>query len=169
MKKQKIGLDIDGVLADFMWSWHKLHPEIPSEPDSYDFDKNIKQRLTDMGIAGTLDDFYLSITPLIEPEDIPFEVTCYVTSRPVSSDVSAKWLQKCGFPDRPVFTVPMGTSKVDVMKAAGVEIFIDDYYENFIDLNNKGILTYLYSAPWNMNYDVGDMRINSLNDILVIK
>jgi len=169
MKTKKIGLDIDGVLADFMLAWHKLHPEIPRDPDSYDFDKNIKQRLTDMGIAGTLDDFYLSIEPLIKPEDIPFEVSCYVTARPVETKISAKWLKKCGFPDKPVYTVSMGTSKVEVMKNAGIDIFIDDYYENFVDLNNKGIFCYLYTAPWNAMYDVGHMRLNSLKEMELVK
>lgn len=169
MKILKIGLDIDGVIADFMLAWHELHPEIPRDPNRYDFDKNIMKRFGEMREAGTLNDFYLKIKPLIKPEDLPFKPKCYVTARPVETWVTEQWLATCGFPKKRVFTVPTGTSKVDVMKEAGIEIFIDDYYRNFVELNEAGIFTYLYTAPWNIMYDVGEMRLNSLNDILLLQ
>ena len=169
MKKQKIGLDIDGVIADFMLAWHELYPEIPRDPDRYDFDENIMQRFDDMRKAGTLDNFYLGIKPLIKPEDLPFEPLCYVTARPVDTKITKQWLNTHGFPKKKVITVPTGTSKVDAMKKTGIEIFVDDYYRNFNELNNAGIFTYLYSAPWNIKHDVGHMRINLLNDIPLLK
>lgn len=167
MGRLNIGLDIDGVIANFQLAWHELHPEIPADPDCYDFDKNIMKRFDEMIEAGTLDDFYLKIEPLMHPDDLPFEPLCYVTARPVSTKVTEKWLALMGFPKRPVITVPTGTSKVDAMRKAGVEIFIDDYYKNFRELNDAGILCYLYSAPWNKKYDVGELRIDSLNDLPV--
>jgi len=169
MKTQKIGLDIDGVIADFMLAWHKMYPEIPRDPDRYDFDENIMQRFDDMREAGTLNAFYLNIKPLIKPKDLPFEPKCYVTARPVETWVTEKWLKLCGFPKKKVFTVPTGISKVEVMEEAGVELFIDDYYKNFTELNDAGIFCYLYTAPWNRSYDVGNMRLNSLKDILLLQ
>ena len=47
----------------------------------------------------------------------------------------------------------------------GVEIFVDDSFDNFVELNKAGIFTYLYTAPWNIKHDVGHMRIDSLNDL----
>jgi len=164
-----IGLDIDGVLADFRGAWEIFYPDLPPNPSQYHFDDKIMQRFDDMRVAGTLDNFYLSIKPLIKPEDLPFEPCCYVTARPVDSEITEQWLDKNGFPKRKVLTVPTGTSKVDIMKEAGVEIFIDDYYRNFSELNNAGIFTYLYTAPWNTGYDVGHMRLNSLKDIPLLK
>jgi hypothetical protein len=164
-----IGLDIDGVIADFMLAWHELHPEIPRDPDRYDFDINIMKRFDEMREAGTLNDFYLNIKPLIKPEDLPFEPCCYVTARPVETWVTEQWLDACGFPKKKVFTIPTGISKVDVMKEAGVEIFIDDYYNNFVELNDAGIFTYLFSAPWNIGYDVGHMRLNSLKKLPLLQ
>ena len=161
----KIGLDIDGVIADFTKAWHNLYPEISATPNTYYFDKKIMQRFDDMREAGTLDDFYLNLEPLIDPKDLPFEPKCYVTARPVDTKITEEWLEKHGFPKKKVITVPTGTSKVKVMRDAGIELFIDDYYKNFVELNSAGITTYLYSAPWNMEYDVGHMRIFSLNDI----
>lgn len=160
-----IGLDVDGVLADFTGSWSTLYPEIDNEPKSWGFDRDIMKRFEDMKKAGTLDDFYLGIKPLIKPEDLPFEPKCYVTARPVDTKITEQWIDEVGFPRKKVVTVPTGTSKVEVMKEAGIEIFIDDFYDNFVELNNAGIFTYLYTAPWNVKYDVGHMRLNSLSDL----
>jgi hypothetical protein len=160
-----IGLDIDGVIANFTKAWNVVYPEIVVDPNSYYFDRQIMQRFDDMKEAGTLDDFYLNIEPLIKPEDLPFEPKCYVTARPVDTKITEQWLEKHGFPNKKVLTVPTGTSKVKAMKDAGIEIFIDDFYDNFVELNKAGIFTYLYSAPWNMRYEVGHMRINSLKDL----
>lgn len=169
MEARKIGLDIDGVLANFQLAWHELHPEIPAEPESYNSDKNFIKRFDNMRKAGTLNDFYLSIKPLLKPEDLPFEPHCYVTARPVETWVTEQWLNTFGFPNKKVITVPTSTSKVEAMKEAGVEIFIDDYIGNYIELNDAGICTYLYTAPWNIRYDVGDMRLNSLKDVIISK
>jgi hypothetical protein len=165
LNQPAIGLDIDGIIADFTGSWNKVYPEIEVNPTAYYFDRNIMQRFKDMKKAGTLDDFYLNLEPLIKPTDIPFEPKCYITARPVDTKITEEWLDKHGFPQKKVITVPTGTSKVEVMKAAGIEIFVDDYYDNFVELNKAGIFTYLYSAPWNKRYDVGHMRINSLKDL----
>ena len=160
-----IGLDIDGVIADFTSAWNAVYPEIEVNPNSYFFDRDIMQRFDFMKKAGTLDDFYLGIEPLIKPEDLPFEPKCYVTARPVDTKITEEWLDKNGFPKKKVLTVPTGTSKVQIIKEAGIEIFIDDFYDNFVELNKAGIFTYLYSAPWNLRYDVGHMRLNSLKDL----
>ena len=120
-----------------------------------------------MRAAGTLEDFFLNLKPLIQPEDLPFEPRCYITARPVETRITEQWLAKIGFPKKKVYTVPSETSKVDVAKEAGVEVFIDDYYKNFKELNDGGILTYLYTARSNLKYDVGDLRLNSLKDLLL--
>jgi len=164
-----IGLDIDGVIANFTGAWNAVYPEIKVNPNSYFFDRDIMKRFDDMREAGTLDDFYLNIEPLIKPEDLPFEPKCYVTARPVDTKITEEWLDKNGFPKKKVLTVPTGTSKVKVMKEAGIEIFIDDFYDNFVELNKEGIFTYLYSAPWNLRYDVGHMRLNSLKDLPLLQ
>jgi len=169
LKIPKIGLDIDGILADFTGSWHSLYPEISDAPNSFYLDRKIKQRFIDMEKDGSLNDFYMNIQPLLKPEDLPFEPHCYITSRPVSQELTEDWLDMYGFPCKRVFSVGLRTSKVDACKEAGVEIFVDDSYDNFVELNNAGIFTYLYSAPWNLRYNVGHMRLNSLKEIPVLK
>lgn len=165
LKLPKIGIDIDGVLADWTGSWNKAYPEISARPNSYYFDRKLRQRFAEMRENGTLNDFYLNIEPLLTPKELPFEPHCYITSRPVPQEITEQWLDKNGFPARKVISVDLMTSKVVVAMEAGIEIFIDDCYENFVELNKAGICTYLYSAPWNMRYDVGHMRIKSLKDL----
>ena len=169
LKIPKIGLDLDGVLANWTGAWNKLYPEVKAAPTSWYLDRKVGKRFDAMREAGTLDDFYMQIEPLISSEDLPFEPHCYITSRPVSKEISEAWLDKHGFPAKPVYSIELRKSKVDVAKDAGVEIFVDDAFENFVELNNGGIFTYLYTAPWNQKHDVGHMRINSLKDIPLLR
>ena len=169
MNIPKIGLDIDGVLADFTGSWHVLHPEISATPNSWYFDRKVGERFAEMREAGTLDKFYLNVGALLTPQEIPFEPHCYITSRPVTKEITEQWLDKNGFPAKKVISIDIRQSKVEAAKEAGIEIFIDDSYENFVELNKAGIFTYLYSAPWNSRYNVGHMRLNSLKDIPLFK
>jgi hypothetical protein len=169
LKLPKICLDIDGVLADWTSAWNKLYPEISATPTSWYLDRNVGKRFDDMRNKGTLNDFYMNIEPLINPKDLPFEPHCYITSRPVLKVISEEWLDKYGFPAKPVYSVDIRESKIEHAKNAGVEIFIDDSFENFVELNNAGIFTYLYTQPWNLKHDVGHMRLNSLNDLPFLK
>jgi hypothetical protein len=169
LKQPYIGLDIDGVLADFTGSWNKMFPEIPNSPNSWYLDRRVVERFEKMRANGTLEDFYLNIQPLIKPEEIPFEPHCYITSRPVPKEITEAWLDKFHFPGKKVYSVELKGTKVDAAKEAGVEIFIDDSYDNFVDLNNHGVFTYLFTASWNERYNVGHMRLNSLKEIPLLQ
>jgi len=166
--KPNIGLDIDGVLADFTLAWHNAYPEISSKPTTWYLDKKIGERFKKMKKDNVLDDFYLNIPPLLKPEEIPFEPCCYITARPVDTKITEQWLKLHGFPTKPVITVGISISKIEAAKQNNVDIFIDDHYENFTELNKAGIFCYLYSASWNMNYDVGHMRLNSLKELSIL-
>lgn len=161
----KIGLDIDEVLADFVGGWMKKY-KIKERPTSWHFDPKIPQRFAKMKRDGTLNAFMLSLRPLVDPMDIPFEPHCYITSRSVPSAVTAKWILDNGFPNAPVYTVPMGASKVDVAKEAGIEVFVDDKYETFVEMNNAGIMCYLFDQPHNRRYSAGHYRIKSLSEVI---
>jgi len=163
----KIGLDIDEVLADWVTPWIDLY-QLP-RPTSWYFDRNIVERFEEMRANGTLDNFYLSLKPKINGHDLPFEPVCYITSRPVSTEVTQKWLDMHGFPARPVFTVDVGHSKIEVAKKAGVEVFVDDRYENFREFNEHNICCYLFDAPHNQRYNVGFKRIKSLHELPCIQ
>ena len=165
-KLPKIGLDIDGVLADFIGSWSKLYSDVSPNPTTYYCDRNILKRFDEMKLNKTLNDFYLNLKPLVNPNDLKFDPFCYITSRPVSKEITEMWLDFHKFPAREVISLDIRESKVDAAKKMNLDIFVDDMFENFTELNNAGIFTYLYSASWNLKYgNLGHMRINSLNDI----
>lgn len=157
----KIGLDIDGVLADFVGGIRSKY-NLP-EPKSWVWSYKIRDILKP---SKQLDKFYLSLKPLINPNELLFEPTCYITARPVDTKITEKWLEDNGFPCMPVYTINMEHSKEQVAKEANVDIFIDDYFKNFVELNNAGINTYLLSTVYNQKYDVGHKRINHINDII---
>lgn len=163
----KIGLDIDEVLCDWISAWRKRF-NIENVPSSWFFDRLILNRFDEMRENNELDDFYLGLNPLVDPNELPFVPHCYITSRPVSTETTIKWLDKHGFPTRPVYTVEPNQTKLNVAKEAGVEIFVDDSWDNFVDFNRNGITCYLYDTPHNRVADVGHLRINSLNDLPMI-
>ena len=165
----KIGLDVDGVIANWTGAWAKLYPDVSATPSSWYFDRNVGNRFTAMKEAGTLDSFYMSIEPLLKAEELPFEPHCYITSRPVTKEITEQWLDLHKFPAKPVFSIDVRQSKVQLAKDSGIQIFVDDSFENFVELNNGGVFTYLYTQPWNIKYDVGHMRLNSLKDIPLLK
>ncbi len=170
LKLPKIGLDIDGVLADWTTAWSELYPDVLSEPNSWYLDRKVGKRFKQMLENNTLSDFYINnVKPLIMPVDLPFIPHCYITSRPVPVETTEAWLDKYHFPARRVYSIAEATSKIDIAKEAGVQIFIDDSYDNFVELNNAGICTYLYTAPWNVRHNVGHLRLNSLKDLPLLK
>lgn len=156
-----IGLDIDEVIADWVGHWTKYHGQ--EIPEVWNFDRNIDQKFD--ALANDKD-FWLSIPPKVNPSDIGFEPYCYITSRSIPKEWTEEWLDKNGFPAVPVYSVGHGVSKVDVAKKSGVEIFVDDRYENFVELNQNGICCFLFDAPHNRRYNVGYKRIKSLNELV---
>lgn len=166
LNRPKIGLDIDEVLCNWLKGWRELW-SIIEPPTSWFFDREIRQRFVEMDKNGTLESFYSNLEQLIDPKDIPFEPHCYITSRPCSLETTIEWLDKKGFPTRPVYCVGVGQSKVDVAKQAGIDIFVDDSYDNFTALNNAGICCFLYDQPHNRRYEVGFKRLFSLKDLVI--
>ena len=156
----KIGLDIDDVIADFCGAYCEKFGV--STPKWWNFDYNIKERLS----GDFLNDFYLGLKPKINPDDMKFEPTCYITSRPVSTEITKKWLEMNGFPCVPVYTVDMNHPKVKVAKESEIDLFIDDRFDNFVELNNNGVCTFLMDMPHNQRYDVGYKRIKDINEVV---
>lgn len=160
MSNFKIGLDIDEVIADWMAAYMHRY-KIESRPGNWLFDREIRSRFN---LLTNDKDFWLNIPVLTNPQDIPFEPHCYITSRPSSTHAwTLEWLNKNGFAAAPVYTV--SGSKVEAAIESGLDWFIDDRYENFVELNKAGICTFLLSRPHNIKYDVGFRRIDSLTQL----
>lgn len=164
LKNRKIGLDIDEVLCDWVTDWRNVW-EIDKIPKSWYFDRDLGNRLKEMKDAGVLERFYLNLMPLIKPEDIPFEPHCYITSRPVDVSLTEAWLSNHGFPAVPVYNTDSKNTKAVIAKREGLNIFVDDRFENFVEINKVGVNCYLMDAPHNRKHDVGFKRITNLNQI----
>ncbi len=156
----KIGLDIDEVLCDFVGAYcEKFNLTVPN---FWNFHSNSKE------IFATLKDdkdFWLNLKPKIKCTDLPFEPHCYITSRSINPDWTAEWLYKNGFPSVPIYSVPFNTSKLDVAKKSGLDVFVDDKFETFVELNKNSIMCYLFDTAHNRKYNVGHKRIYSLSEI----
>ena len=165
LKIPKIGLDIDDVLADFVPTFAKKY-KIPM-PTSWDYSYK-KNEVFDYLVKHPkeMKAFYLSLPMKIKPEEIPFTPHCYITSRSMPKEWTEEWLEKNKYPCKPVLTVPYETSKIEVAKKSGIEIFVDDKIETFIEFNNAGICCYLMDNSWNQRIEVGYKRIKTLKEIL---
>lgn len=156
----KIGLDIDEILADWVGHWTRHHGQ--EVPETWNFDRDIAAKFE---LLKDDKDFWLSIPVKTAAKDIHFEPHCYITSRSIPVEWTQEWLDKNGFPTMPVYSVPHGVSKVEVALKSGIDIFVDDRFDNFVELNKAGICCYLFDSPHNRRYSVGHKRIYSLKDL----
>lgn len=161
LQRPKIGLDIDEILADWVGHWTTYHKQ--SIPESWTFDRDIKEKF-----EALKDDkeFWMSIPVKTPPSEIPFEPHCYITSRPIPKKWTEEWLDKAGFPAVPVYSVGTMESKVDAAKSSGIDMFVDDGFHNFKDLNTNGVCCFLFDTPHNQRYNVGFKRIKTLKELL---
>lgn len=156
----KIGLDIDEVLADFVGGMMERFPQMDKRAVYWN-DPHIVANFSQIRDDAN---FWSSLRPKID--SIPFEPHCYITSRPICEDVTKQWLQENGFPTAEIYTVGHNQNKVETAKLSGIDIFVDDRYENFVELNNAGICCFLWDAPHNSRYEVGFKRLYSLQTLV---
>lgn len=159
LQAKKVGLDIDGVLADFnkgisnKIGVDNFDPHHWNDPIIGKIYKEISKEK----------EFWLEMPPLLNGDDLEFEPSIYITSRGIPVEWTEEWLDLHGFPKAKVIDVGKN-SKIEAAIDSGIDYFIDDRYENFYDLNRNGICTFLMSAKYNKKHDVGYRRVYSLND-----
>ena len=158
----KIGLDIDGVLGDFVGHLCATFGKPEHMPTHW----NCPFIRTNFEKVKKDAKFWATMPTLINPEDIPFEPHCYITARSIDAKVTQEWLDSNGFPMAPLYCIGVGESKEEVALKSGVEIFVDDNFENFRCLNAAGVSTYLMDTSYNRYYNVGYKRIKSLKEIV---
>jgi hypothetical protein len=155
----RIAQDIDGCLANFIQHFLTTarsdgHTEFPVHWTQWE--DWMPPGLDDL--FGTVfseiaedDEWWLSIPPY-DDAYLPYEPDAYVTSRPVSSEVSEAWLQENGFPEAPVHTVGPGQSKTEVLDQENIDLMVEDSTSNFEEINSTRHTTcVLLSRSWNLD------------------
>lgn len=169
MNYKRIGLDIDGVLADFSGAFSKRIGL--SDRGNKSWYMSYKSKDPDLWDSVLKDkDFWMGLNPLIDPDSLKFEPVAYVTARGIPIEWTEEWLEKNGFPCNEVIVVAANGGehepKVEAMKRMNIDIFIDDHYKNFIELNQAGVKCFLQDSYHNQRYPVGSLRIKHPNDVL---
>lgn len=169
-KPQRIALDIDGVLADFakgflehMVSLGKITEAESQLPitswNDWRFRNNFHYILEN-------EDFWLSLTPICNSNELLFDPCCYITARPIPTEVTKAWLDHHNFPSAPIETVGVDASKLDALKRNSVEIFVEDRYENWLEAMDNGITAFLVNKGHNIKFVVPDyFRIDSVVEL----
>jgi hypothetical protein len=153
---QRVYLDIDGVLADFeshFLNYLGLDKTPATDWDDYRYRDNFGRIAND-------EKFWLTIPPLVKPEDITYPIKGYCTTRPISKEITERWLIENGFPKCELI---VNENKAEALEGK-CDVFIDDSIHNFTLLQSVGISAYLASRPHNLKYDVGHWRVESLKD-----
>lgn len=162
LNTKRIGLDIDEVLADFVGGLMDKFPGELTERPVYWNDPVLKE-LFDRVLEDRV--FWATLKPKVK--ELPFEPACYITARPFHmQEITERWLWANGFPKAPVLYAPVGMSKVDLVRGANIDWFVDDRYETFVELNKAGLCCFLMTASHNQRYNVGYRRIHSLNELV---
>ena len=147
--KLKVGSDIDGVLADFWFSYVNKFGITPDHIITRNCENKLKY-----------DKKFWTTLPLLRKPD--FEFTLYCTKRVNPKSYIKEWIIKNDLPIAPIYQqVCQCASKAPMIKGR-VDVFVEDSVSNFLDLNRKGIPCLLIDQPYNKEWGpIG--RIYSLN------
>lgn len=155
LTQPKITLDIDEVVC----SWQDGYSErfgCQVDPKYWDQTYAMGGRLDELKVD---EGFWINLKVRHRPDFTPH---AYVSSRSIPVEWTEAFLEKNGLPCRPVYHVPFGASKIEVLKNIGSEIHIDDSFKNFKECEENGITAFLMDAPHNQHHNVGYRRIKDL-------
>jgi len=178
--KLRIGLDIDGVVADsfpvFTEELNRQYGKNIMEIDNYDmskiydvdwneldtfFDKNMEV------LFSTPEPVKGSVESIVSLTEAGHEII-YVTARKPGAEelITKKWLEEKQIPPgEKIFTG--GLSKTIAVKEHGIDVFVDDFISNSVEIVSMGIPVLLMDAPYNRgNLPEGVIRCYDWNDVV---
>lgn len=155
---KRIGLDIDDVLADFLGGFCEYY-NLEETPAHWDFFKNgVKYS----ELKTLPKSFWMNLKPIIDPKSIKFAPVAYITHRICPVEWTAEWLEMHNFPYAPIHLVDPDNSKVSIAKELSLDVFVDDKYQTYLEMNNNGVFCWLFDSPQNKKHDVGFRRLFDL-------
>lgn len=188
-RKARLGIDIDGVLANFNESFRELihtHTDVrlpaftDTYPDMWDYHKQAGVGSTDntrlWNIIKESNTFWKNLPTYPETYDflqwaswLPSHVDVYfITSRPghTAKAQTELWLTNNGWAEDFPQTVIISWKKGLMADALDLTHFIDDKNENVMDVLTNGPIkcdTYMLARPWNQQLPA-TTRIESLTN-----
>lgn len=173
----KIGIDIDGVIADFVTSFRALVKEKYNIEFGYeDIREHDLYKVLGINEKEAIEliletfDFDLNTQP-DAPESIrklsEIHEIVLVTARPQQTEeITKKWLEKKGIPYNKLIIVTEG-NKHETEKE-GFDVIIDDHLKEIVRWSEKVPLVLVYNHPWNKSLNIKNNfeRVFSWEDIL---
>jgi uncharacterized HAD superfamily protein len=180
-RQRIIGFDIDGVLTDEMSGgkniWQReIEAYFPGiqllEPDfTFTAAFGLSLEEVDRFMEERAPEVFRKVKPqpgsreLIEYlQDAGFTVHLITARFPCYEDVTREWLASHGFRPNALWFV---NAKGALCRELGVELFVDDYWENCLDVRDHGIKALLMSAPHNLGCpeEQGICRVENWEEI----
>jgi len=156
MKKLNIFLDIDDVVAAWQESYCREFNKKPAKS----WDENREEMNYHLSLLKKRKSFWINIPIKHFPN---FQPNGYLSARSIPKSWTKEFMQRNKIPGRSnINQVPWNVSKINKLKEFGVDIFIDDKLETFLDCNKNGIFCLLMDASHNQLYET-NLRIYDLN------
>jgi len=169
---KRVGLDIDGVLANFGKAFavkaQSMGLDIGVRADRWYYQDKWMQRSNETvtkvwNEVKASASFWLSLETFDEDEWLVNSPIVYITARPIDSRFTVRWLDVLKFPPAPVETVDYYADKIPAMNKYKLDTFVDDHIEAFELYRRHGFNCLLMDRPWNRSYDTRH-RIYSVNE-----
>ena len=160
-KKLRIGIDIDGVLADthtILMDLASKHIPIDDQDrakygveDTKHGSKGLRNRvfkeIYEQGLIANVPVIAGAIEKVNELYDAGNEIYIVTARRKNWEDQTKEWLSKNGVKYHKLIMGAGG--KGDVAKEENIDIFIDDSPDNIENLSGNGVKAYIFDQPWN--------------------
>lgn len=187
MTVPRIGWDIDGTVADIDPVWKaflacKFDIVAPQYFTKYDFWRDmglthedafsvIPQVLKQVHLIKMYPTVKWTLTKYHKATQSPL---IFLTARTADNRQATKdWLDR-NVPEYLVYeNLKTGMDKAVAARATGLQVVVEDNYENAVVLYEQGFHVYLVNRPWNIGFNTDNLnakrfrRINRLADMLV--
>jgi hypothetical protein len=170
---KRIGLDVDGVLADFdhgvidLAKRRGMASLFPAKTADVPY-WNISEHFDDL-MANEWDnpDFWMGLPAKPYTFPLDFQPAAYITARRIGGWVTHRWLQSKGFPTATVITVDSPEKKLHHARNLELDLFVDDYYPTVEMFRENGIPAVLMDAPYQKGHDIPPElpKIHSLSEL----
>jgi hypothetical protein len=162
----KVALDVDDVLCQFTPHAHEFHKIPMDEKVDYWCERTMNSRLGTGWFSehiAPVENFWKDIPLLSKPEDIDFEVFCYLSAFPETMyNIRVQWLKDNGFPEAPLICC---YDKLAKCIELGVTHLVDDKPATILKLQGSPVKGIHYITPYAGFEPVGDAIVTNLKQV----